>query len=48
MRGQTGLGVLKLLIDVFAIWTIVDFVIALTKYSHYDDEFIFIDGKWKV
>jgi len=46
MRGQIGLGVLKLLIDIAGIWAIVDFIIALTKYSKYKEDFIFIDGKW--
>jgi len=46
MRGQVGLGILKIVIDWFAIWAIVDFIIALTKYGQYKEEFIFIDGKW--
>jgi len=46
MRGQVGLGILKIFIDWFAIWAIVDFIIALTKYGQYKEEFIFIDGKW--
>jgi hypothetical protein len=46
MRGQIGLGILKLLIDWVGIWGLVDFIIALTKYSSYKEEFVFVDGKW--
>ena len=49
MRGQTGLGVLKLITaGGGGIWALADFVIILTKWSKYDDEFVFIDGKWKI
>jgi len=47
MRGQIGLGILKIL-DFTGIWAIIDFIIALTKIGNYGDEFIFIDGKWKI
>ena len=47
MRGQIGLGVLKLLIDLVGIWALIDFIIALTKYGNYKEDFVFIDGKWK-
>jgi len=46
MRGQIGLGILKLLIDWFYIWALIDFIIALTKYSSYADDFVFVDGEW--
>jgi len=46
MRGQIGLGILKLLVDWFYIWAFIDFIIALTKYSNYKDDFVFVDGKW--
>jgi len=48
LRGQVGLGILKILVDWFGIWMIIDFIIALTKMGSYDDEFVFIDGKWKI
>ena len=46
MRGQVGLGILKIL-DFTGIWSIIDFIIALTKLGNYDRDFIFVDGKWK-
>jgi uncharacterized membrane protein YvbJ len=45
MRGQIGLGILKIL-DITGIWAIIDFIIALTKLGNYEKEFSFIDGKW--
>ena len=48
MRGQVGLGILKILIDWFGVWAIIDLIIALTKLGSYEKEFVFIDGKWKV
>ena len=48
MRGQIGLGILKLItIGGIGVWTWIDFIIILTKWSKYDEEFIFVDGKWK-
>jgi len=46
LRGQILFGVLKLLIDWFAIWALIDWIIALTKYGVSGEEFTFIDGKW--
>jgi len=46
MRGQIGLGILKIL-DFTGIWAIIDFIIALTKLGNYDKDFVFIDGQWK-
>jgi TM2 domain-containing membrane protein YozV len=46
MRGQIGLGILKIL-DITGIWAIIDFIIALTKLGNYDKDFIFLDGIWK-
>ena len=47
MRGQAGYGFLKILIDWVGIWAIIDFVIALSKYGEYENDFVFINGKWK-
>jgi RNA polymerase subunit RPABC4/transcription elongation factor Spt4 len=46
LRGQIGLGILKILVDWFGIWALIDWIIALTKYGVQGEEFIFIDGKW--
>ena len=47
MRGQIGLGILKLLtLGGLYIWALIDWIIALAKSSKYDNEFVFIDGKW--
>ena len=46
LRGQIGLGIVKLLIDWLGIWALVDLIIALTKYGNYQEEFVFIGGKW--
>ncbi|MCL2050265.1 MAG: TM2 domain-containing protein [Lachnospiraceae bacterium] len=48
MRGQVGLGILKILIDWFGVWAIIDLIIALTKLGSYEKDFVFIDGKWKI
>ena len=46
LRGQIGLGILKILVDWFGIWALIDFIIALTKYGTNGEDFIFVDGKW--
>jgi len=47
MRGQTGLGILKILTcGALGVWALIDLIVALTKLSSYGDEFVFIDGKW--
>ena len=40
MRVQIGLGTLKLIIDCVGVWAVVDFIIALTKYSNYKEDFV--------
>jgi TM2 domain-containing membrane protein YozV len=69
MRGQVGLGILKLvawgiaafmpagnqislwivklaIIIGIGIWSLIDWIIALTKLGKYENEFVFIDKKW--
>ncbi|MCL1832184.1 MAG: TM2 domain-containing protein [Oscillospiraceae bacterium] len=47
MRGQTGLGVVKLItLGACGVWSLIDLIIALTKLSQYGDEFVFVGGEW--
>ncbi len=51
MRGQVGLGVLKLITcGGCGVWMLIDWIIAMTKAygSSYgaEEEFVFIDGKY--
>jgi TM2 domain-containing membrane protein YozV len=47
MRGQIGLGILKLItVGLGGIWALIDWIIALTKLGKYEDDFIFVDKKW--
>ncbi|MDR0456951.1 MAG: TM2 domain-containing protein [Treponema sp.] len=47
MRGQIGLGILKLLtVGLGGVWSLIDWIIALTKLGKYDQDFIFVDKKW--
>jgi TM2 domain-containing membrane protein YozV len=47
MRGQIGLGILKLItVGLCGIWALIDWIIALTKLKQYNDEFVFVDKKW--
>ena len=49
MRGQVGLGILKILtLGWFVFGTWIDFFIIVSKWGKYENEFIFIDGKWKI
>ena len=48
MRGQIGLGILKLIFDIIGIWSLIDWIIALTKLGHYKDDFVFVNGLWAV
>ena len=48
MRGQIALGIVKIItLGGLGIWTFIDWIIAVMRLSKYDDEFVFIDGKWK-
>ena len=47
LRGQVALGILKIVtLGGIGFWSLVDWIIALTKLGSYDNDFIFIDGKW--
>ena len=47
MRGQVGLGILKIVtIGGIGWWSLIDWIICLTKLGQYQEEFVFIDGKW--
>ncbi|MDR2530265.1 MAG: TM2 domain-containing protein [Oscillospiraceae bacterium] len=47
MRGQIGLGVLKLItVGGVGVWTLIGFIIAVTKLSNYEDDFVFVDNRW--
>ena len=45
MRGQVGLGILKIFFG-WAVWALIDLIIALTKLGDYGDEFVFVNGAW--
>lgn len=50
VRGQVGLGILKLLLCWTGIWTVVDWIIAMVKaygqsYGN-DKDFVFVDGRY--
>jgi len=48
MRGQVGLGILKIItLSGLGVWGLIDWIVALTKLGSYDEDFIFIDGKWQ-
>jgi len=48
MRGQIGLGILKLVtVGLGGFWSLVDWIIALTKLGKYESDFVFIDKKWE-
>jgi TM2 domain-containing membrane protein YozV len=47
MRGQIGLGILKLITGGgVGVWALIDWIIALTKLGKYKPDFIFVDKKW--
>jgi len=47
MRGQVGLGILKLITaGAMGVWALIDLIIAITKLGSYEKEFVFSNGKW--
>jgi hypothetical protein len=49
MRGQIGLGILKLItIGGFGLWGLIDWIIALTKLGQYEKDFVFVNGGYNV
>jgi len=47
MRGQIGLGILKIVtLAGLGVWSLIDWIIALTKLGQYETEFVFSGGKW--
>jgi TM2 domain-containing membrane protein YozV len=47
MRGQIGLGILKLItVGGFGLWWLIDLIIAVTKIGKYEKDFVFVDKKW--
>lgn len=48
MRGQVGLGILKIVtLGGMGVWSLVDWIVALTKLSNYEEDFVFVGGKWQ-
>jgi TM2 domain-containing membrane protein YozV/uncharacterized membrane protein len=47
MRGQILVGIVKLLtVGLGGIWTLIDWIYALSMYNNYEEEFVFYDGEW--